>query len=203
MNPDDPASLFRNPEEYVSFAEGLAPYYQMYEAPLKILVWGPGETAQKQWWEKRATLIDFLSVANPQDEVETSEDLFKKYGAAPIDPGHFEIHHAEEADIILALVLASPKSQGGVYRELEIIADYESLRQKTHIFLPEGDGAKAYLERFQAGQLYAYEESQKYFYSWSDINTCERIRGKSRDIVEEQRKQRMYRKRQAHLKTID
>ena len=124
-------------------------------------------------------------------------------GSSPIEPGHFEIHHAQVADVILALVLASPKSQGGVYRELEIIASYESLRLKTHIFLPHGPGAKAYLDRFHAGQLHAYSESQKHFYRWSDLNSCVRVRAKSRVIVEDQRKLRMYRRRQAHLKTLD
>ena len=193
------SGLFHDEDDYVTFREALAPYADLYKVNLKILVWGPGETAQEKWWVKRADLVESLKQNNPEDEVKTSEDLFQELGEPPIEYGRYEIHHAEVADIIIALVLASPGQQGGVYRELEIIADRETLRDKTHIFLPKG--ARAYLQRFAAGQLSAYRRSHKYEYAWSFFNTCEKVTATSLDIVEEERKQRMYRKREIYLRT--
>ena len=174
----------------------------MYEVRLKILVWGPGESANPKWWDKRANLIQVLREANPDDDVKTSEELFKELGEPPIEYGHFEIHHAETADLILALVLGSPKYQGGVYRELEIIADSETLRNKTYIFLPSGKGAKAYLQRFQSGSLRAFRETQKYSYDWSTLATCKMVTATSLSLVDEERNQRMYRRRESYRHTL-
>jgi hypothetical protein len=190
MRGGEPSTLFRNPEEYLSFADALAPAYQQYEVRLKVLIWGPGERANLKWWEKRAQLVWVLRKAYPDDEIVTSEELFRELGDAPIETGRFEIHHAEKADLILALVLGSPKRQGGVYRELEIIADRYELRGKTHIFLPRN--SKTYINRFQAGSLQLYRDSHKYLYSWSALNTCNKVTATSISIINEERKQRMY-----------
>jgi len=158
------AELFRDSEDFISYRDLLAPVYDRLKVDLKVLIWGPGETANSRWWEKRADLITTLREANPGDEVATSEELFIQHGNPPVEYGHFEIYHARAADLILALVLASPSRQGGVYRELEIISSEYALREKTHIFLPLG--ARAYLERFQSGALSAYREDHKHFYPW-------------------------------------
>jgi len=162
---NEAAELFRDPEEFVSFKDRLAPLYEQLQVDLKILVWGPGERARPRWWEKRSDLVTTLRGGNPGDEVWTSEELFAQLGQPPVEFGHFEIYHAREADLILALVLGSPSRQGGVYRELEIIADEYALREKTHIFLPRGSGSRAYLERFQAGSLRAFRDDHKHLYS--------------------------------------
>lgn len=192
METTDAGELFRDPEDFISYRDLLAPVYEQLKVDLRVLVWGPGETSNSRWWEKRADLITTLREANPGDEVASSEELFRQQGEPPVEYGHFEIYHAKAADIILALVLASPSRQGGVYRELEIIAGEYDLREKTHIFLPLG--ARAYLERFQSGALRAYREDHKHFYPWSVLTTCEKVTAASIGLVSEERKQRMYRK---------
>ena len=96
---------------------------------------GPGETNKQKWFDKRTAVIKALNDAsNGQDTIVTSEDLFGEKPPAPLDYGHVELIHAEKADIIIALVLASPSRQGGVYRELEIIAPHRRLRKKYGYF---------------------------------------------------------------------
>jgi hypothetical protein len=188
---DDPSVLFNDPSEYRGFAESVAPYYRQYDTRLNVLVWGPGETAKRTWWEKRANLVETLRMENPGDDVDTSEDLFRQLGDPPIEYGRFEVHHAETADIILALVLASPRTQGGVYRELEIIADRYELREKTYIFLPRD--VKTYQARFQVGALRAYRDNHKFYYPWSVLTTCDKVTATALNLVGDERNQRMYR----------
>jgi hypothetical protein len=166
---------------------------------LTVLVWGPGETNKQKWFDKRTAVIKALNDAsNGQDTIVTSEDLFGGKPPAPLDYGHVELIHAEKADIIIALVLASPSRQGGVYRELEIIAPHRRLREKVWIFLPDSRG---YLNRFSAGMLRAYRDDHKISCSWNMIQTCKRIRDISISKVNEERKQRMYDKLNAFMIT--
>lgn len=157
---------------------------------LAVLVWGPGETAKPEWFEKRAKVVDALKTASRgRDQVYTSEEIFRALNHPALEPGRLEIIHAEEADVIIALVMASPDRQGGVYRELEIVAPYEELRRKVWIFLPE---EKKWLERFAAGSLAQYPEHQKISLAWSAFETCEHLRANCISKVEEARKIRMY-----------
>ena len=156
---------------------------------LCVLVWGPGETSKRLWFQKREEVIKALKDAsNGQDEVLTSEDLFLRHPSPPIEYGYAELAHAEIADVIIALVVASPSRQGGVYREFEIIAQHPNLRDKVWIFLP---AQKAYLSRFQSGMLSAYREHQKISLRWGSLQTCERLREICISKVDEERRIRM------------
>lgn len=156
---------------------------------LRVLVCGPGVTSKAAWFDKRAEVVKALNDSSQgKDTVFTSEELFARLPPTPIEYGYAELAHAEESDIIIALVMASPSRQGGVYRELEIIAQHPRLRNKVWIFLPDN---KTYLRRFQAGMLDAYRAHQKICLSWNTLRTCERLREMCVSKVEEERKVRM------------
>ena len=163
--------------------------------PLRVLVWGPGLTSRAQWIEKRQLVVEALKQATPADEVRTSEEIIQATGDAGLDPGYVELVHAQHADVIIALALASPDRQGGVYRELEILAPHEDLRSKVTVFLPN---ERKWANAFAAGALARYEMSQKIHLDWEEFNACERTRELSIARVEEVRRQRMYRKLDAH-----
>lgn len=157
---------------------------------LRVLVLGPGETNRKKLFQKRQTVIQALQDASKgDDDVCTCEDLFRQQPQPPIELGYAELAHIDQADVVIALVLASPSRQGGVYRELEIIAPYPDYRQKVVIFLPT---QKSYLNRFQAGSLQLYREEQKIGLSWQDLMECQQLRQICINRVEEERRQRMY-----------
>ena len=141
--------------------------------PLRVLVWGPGLTSRAQWLEKRELVVAALREAAPRDEVRTSEDIIESTGDAGLDPGYVELVHAQHADVIIVLALASPDRQGGVYRELEILAPHEDLRPKVTVFLPN---EKKWTNAFAAGALNRYEMSQKIHLDWDDFNACVRTR---------------------------
>jgi hypothetical protein len=160
------------------------------DSPIRVLVWGPGETSRKAWFEKRAEVVRELKDAlSSEDEVYTSEEIFERQDSAPIEAGYAELAHVAEADLVIALVLASPSRQGGVYRELEILVPYEWLRRKVLIFLPSN---KSYLKRFQAGMLDMYRDDQKISMSWSVLKECQKLRKLCVARVMEERKRRRY-----------
>ncbi len=166
--------------------------------PLRILVWGPGETNEQEWFDKRTKVIKALrDNSSDRDEVFSSEDLFKKHSQSPLETGYVELIHANGADLIIALVMASPDRQGGVYRELEIISQHRHLRHKVRIFLPH---EKKWLQRFQAGMLEAYSEEQKIPVEWSNLKTCKYLRSLCVSQVEDVRKHRMFDRLIARLK---
>lgn len=166
------------------------------EPNLNILVWGPGETSNPAWLSKRTEVIKALRDASGgKDTVVTSEELFKA-NPPPIEPGFAELTHAHQADIIIALVLATPRRQGGVYRELQLIAPYRALREKVWIFIPD---VKTYVGSFHTGMLAAYREDHKVPLSWSLIKTCLRLREICINRVNEERKQRTYDRLEAFM----
>ena len=176
--------------------DGIRQLYESLWVSLKILVWGPGETGNKQWFEVRKNVVDTLKAnSNQQDEVYTSEDIFRVVGEPIIEYGYAEIVHAQWADVIIALVMASTTRQGGVYRELELIAPHEELRDKAWIFMIKN---KTYLARFQAGALDRYMEHQKNPMSGADLKG-QRLIEACVARVEDVRKQRMYKRYDARL----
>ncbi|MBI4338803.1 MAG: hypothetical protein HY680_02480 [Chloroflexi bacterium] len=165
---------------------------------VRVLVWGPGETSQKEWWEKRRLLVEALTENNQQDEVYTSEDIIRETGTRGLEAGDVELVHAQTADIVIALVLATPDRQGGVYRELQVLAPYEELRDKVVIFLPD---VEKYVATFHTGMLQRYSEAQKLRLDWGDFNTCHKVRTVSVAKVEEVRNRRAYQKLDAYLRS--
>lgn len=159
---------------------------------LRVLVLGPGETNRERLFQKRQTVIQALKDASKgDDDVRTCEDLFSQQPRPPIELGYAELAHVDQADVVIAIILASPSRQGGVFRELEIIAPYPDYRKKVVIFLPT---QKSYLDRFQAGSLQLYREEQKISLSWTNLMECQQLRQLCINRVEEERKQRMYNK---------
>ncbi|GEM_PF-6754982 len=167
---------------------------------LRVLVLGPGETGNEEWLTKRTNLIDALKELSREkeekDEVRTCEELFRLQSSTSIELGYAELTHVDTADLVIALVLASPTRQGGVYRELEIIAPFPNYRKKVIIVLPK---QKSYLQRFQSGALEVYKEEQKIAMDWSTLKECNRLRQICKGKVEEERKQRMFNKYMARM----
>lgn len=160
--------------------------------PLKVLVLGPGETSKSKFLLKRREIIESLKEASEgEDAVSTSEELFRLHPAPQIEYGYAELAHVDQADVVIALIVASPREQGGVYRELDIIAQFPKYRKKVIIFLPR---QKNYLDRFQAGALQAYTEDQKVKMTWPTLMECQQLREMCISKVHEQRKQRMFNK---------
>ena len=166
---------------------------------LRILVLGPGETSKPEWQDKRREIITSLKTASEdRDDVKTCEELFREHPPVVIEHGYAELAHVDKEDIIIALIVASPSEQGGVYRELEIIAEYSKYRGKALIFLPN---QRNYIYRFQAGMLQVYKEEQKIVMDWPTLMECQKLRRICIGKVEEERKQRMYNKYFARMKT--
>jgi hypothetical protein len=185
-------------EQRPAWAVDIQAFYDGLYEPLRVLVWGPGEGGNPEWFEKRKHVIEALKAQSPDDEVRTSEELLRETHNPPLESGYLEMVHAHEADVIIAIVLGPPDKQGGVYRELEIIAQHENLLSKVFIFLP---AAKRWIERFHAGMLDRYLSEQKVQLSWPDIQECQKMRAISISRVEEQRKKRMYRKLDARIRS--
>lgn len=97
--------------------------------------------------------------------------------------------HVERADIVVALIVASPSQQGGVYRELDITAEFPKLREKVIMFLPT---PKSYLEKLQAGALKVYKKDQKVSMTWPTLMQCEELRETCVSKIDEERRARMF-----------
>ncbi len=172
-----------------SYADDIQEFLGSLWVDLRVLVWGPGKTNNQEWFDKRGEVIKALvSASDGRDTVVTSEELFEQMGEPPIETGAAELVHALKADVIIALVMASPSRQGGVYRELQMIAPHPKLRDKTWIFMPE---AKHYTTHFQAGMLAWYREEHKIALPWDALKVCERLRDMCIDKVADERRQRM------------
>jgi hypothetical protein len=162
---------------------------ELLSVPLRVLIWGPGITSNKAWFEKRKEVVEALKAASGgKDEIFMSEELFKDTKTVTVDSGYVELVHAQKADVIIALVMASPDRQGGVYRELEICAPHPDIRNKVWIFMPD---VKKWLNCFQAGMFSAYRDHQKIPLRWKDLKACENLRNMCRSKVEEERRIRM------------
>ena len=82
---------------------------------LRVLVLGPGENSKEEWFAKREDIIKALrDASNQKDTVLTCENLFKQQPPPPIEKGYAELAHVDRADVVVALVVASPSEQGGV-----------------------------------------------------------------------------------------
>lgn len=162
---------------------------------LRVLILGPGETGNQEWFGKRINLVEALKELSQEkeekDEVRTCEELFRLQHGIPIELGYAELTHVDTADLVIALVLGSPNRQGGVYRELEIIAPFPNYRKKVIIVIPN---QKSYLQRFQSGVLAVYKEEQKIAMDWNTLRECSLLRQICKGRVEEERKQRMFNK---------
>ncbi len=181
-----------------SWAEEASQLLDDLRVGLRVLVLGPGETSRPQLLQKRMTVIEALQHASKgEDVVTTCEELFRHQAPSPIEAGYAELAHVDGADMVIALVLASPSEQGGVYRELEIIAPFPKYRQKVLIFLP---AQKSFLNRFQAGMLAAYKEEQKISLEWPVLMECQQLRELCIGRVEQERKQRMFDKFGARMR---
>jgi len=157
---------------------------------LRVLILGPGEKSEKKWFEKRKQIIKAIEEASRgSDTACTCEDLFRLQPDPPVEIGYAELAHVAKADIVVALIVASPKEQGGVYRELDIIAGFQKLREKVIMFLPT---QKSYLERFQAGALKVYKEEQKVSMEWPTLLQCEELRKTCISKIDGERKVRMF-----------
>ncbi len=161
-----------------------------HRVDLRVLVLGPGEVSKREWFEKRKEIIKALDEASGgKDTISTCEELFRLHPETNIESAFAELAHIDTADVVIALIVASPKTQGGVYRELGIIAQYPKYRKKVIMFLPS---EKSYLECFQAGMLKLYKEEQKNSMAWSDLMECQKLRKMCVGRVNEERKQRMF-----------
>ena len=139
-------------------------------------MWGPGRRALPHWYEKRLEIVKALREADTRYEVLTSEEIFDQ---DPSDDRHnleaaqLELLQAREAHMIIALVVGQPNTQGGVYRELDLISQYRDLREKTWIFLP---AQRSYERNFQAGSLTNFRASHLIAYLWPELRECQSIR---------------------------
>ena len=180
-----------------SYADATQDILGSLEVSLRILVWGPGETSKPQWFEKRTEVIKALRDTLPdRDTVVTSEELFRQSPPPNIECGTAELAHANSADLIIALILGNPQQQGGIYRELQLIAPYRSLRDKVWIFMPD---AKNFVDSFPAGMLDAFRGDHKIPLPWKLLKTCKRLRDICISKAKEERKQRMYDKMAAYM----
>ncbi len=186
-----PRGSRRRKRRTVDPVDRIGDLYSDLDVSLRVLVWGPGKTNRSELYEKRTMLIAHLEQSsNGRDAIYTSEDMFREQPPPKgIDVGSAEIRHARWADVIIALVLAPPDEQGGVYRELQIIATERELRERVWIFMPRH---RDWERLFSAGSLAAYREDHKIRVEWPDLLECVDLRAMSLDKVEEERRQQMY-----------
>ena len=115
-------------------------------------------------------------MANPNYDVKTSEDIFD--GEPPevrhdLETAKAELLHANTAHVIIALIMGSPRQQGGVYRELDVISAHRELREKTWIFYP---AERRFERQFAAGALRNFRDDHRIPCTKKMIRECESIR---------------------------
>jgi hypothetical protein len=152
-------------------------------------VWGPGRQAREEWYQKRLSIVQAINEANPLYDVRTSETLFEDEppeSRYDIETAKKELFHANEANLIIALIVGSSRQQGGIYRELDTISHSRKLREKTWIFHP----AKArFLRQFQSGALRSFRDDHKVAYTDEMFRTCHSIRRACVDKANEEHRQ--------------
>ncbi len=165
-----------------------------------MLVWGPGRNARSDWYDKRLRIVEALKEIDQRFAVTTSEDIFDEDPPEDrdnLEAAQLELLHAKVADLIIALVIGSPKTQGGVYRELDIISQYRDLRDRTWIFLPT---RPAFFKQFQSGSLLNFRKDHLIRYTKDVFEQCDNIRKTCTDKAKEEHHQLLLDQLQAFVR---
>ncbi len=176
--------------QFEAFIKGLAPYFAQLESiGLKILIWGPGEGTK--YYPKRDEIKGALRQANRNDEVATSEDLFRKMQhPAGVDQVQLEMLHADVADIIFGLVTSDP-SQSGIYMEIDNLLRYETLVNKTWLIVPDRRDWKKVDAFIQQPLLKSFPDYRMIPFRIKELDKCEKTRKFCLDKVGAERGRKM------------
>ncbi len=176
--------------EFEGFQQGLSIYIdQLNKIGLKILIWGPGE--QTHYYSKRNEIKQALRLANINDEVVTSEELFLNIPHPPqLDIVQAEMLHANVADIVFGLVTSDPQ-QAGIYMEIDNLLRYESLINKTWVIIPDKRDWKKVGEFIQQPLLQSFPSYRMKSFRTRVLEQCEQVRRFCLDKVAEERSRKM------------
>jgi len=176
--------------EFNTFAQELSPYFeQLHRIGLKILIWGPGEGTH--FYHKRDEVKQCLRLANENDEVVTSEDLFRTIEhPSQLDIVQAEMLHANVADVIFGLVTSEPK-QTGIYMEVDNLLRYDSLIDKTWLIVPDKHDWKKVGAFIQQPLRQSFPTYRMKAFRMKVLEQCEEVRHFCLDRVGEERGRRM------------
>jgi hypothetical protein len=177
-------------EEFNTFREALAPYLeQLHRIGLRILIWGPGEGTH--FYHKRDEVKQCFRLANENDEVVTSEDLFRNIEHPPqLDIVQTEMLHAHVADVIFGLVTSDPR-QAGIYMEVDNLLRFESLINKTWLIVPDKRDWKKVSAFIQQPLLQSFPSYRMKAFRTKVLERCEELRQFCLDKVGEERSRKM------------
>jgi len=176
--------------EFNTFEKELSPYFeQLREIGLRILIWGPGEGTY--FYHKRAEVQQCLRLDNENDEVVTSEDLFRSIDhPSQLDIVQAEMLHAHVADVIFGLVTSDPR-QEGIYMEVDNLLRFDSLIDKTWLIVPDKRDWKKVGRFIQQPLLQSFPSYRMKNFRANVLKQCEELRRFCLDKVREERSRRM------------
>jgi|GEM_PF-2581857 len=176
--------------EFNTFEEELSPYFkQLHGIGLRILIWGPGE--RTYFYHKRDEVKQYLRHNNENDEVVTSEDLFRNIEhPSQVDIVQAEMLHAHVADVIFGLVTSDPQ-QTGIYMEVDNLLRFESLIDKTWLIVPDKRDWKKVGRFIQQPLLQSFPSYRMKEFRANVLKKCEELRRFCSDKVSEARSRKM------------
>lgn len=184
--------------QFETFRRELAPYFQQLESiGLKVLIWGPGEGTT--YYFKRTEIRTTLAQSNRNDEVVTSEDLFREIEhPTGVDKVQLEMLHANVADVVFGLVTSDPR-QSGIYMEIDNLLRYESMVNKTWLIIPDTRDWKKVGAFVQEPLLKSFPDYRMKAFRIKDLETCERVRQFCLDKISAERSRKMRKRIQEQL----
>ena len=165
--------------DYEPWRKGFDPFFaQQRSTPVKVLSWGPGESAPE--YSKRVEICDDLA-KDPNNSVFTPEQMikedprFKGYGTLEAE----EIQ-AADADVVICLVVENPRVTGAPV-EMTQFDKHPAIAHKLRLLMPNSAAASRSLlyeasRRFPADQTFTYTRGQ--------YSRCEDMRAKCRQWVD-------------------
>ncbi len=176
--------------KFEKFRQDLIPYLeQLNKIGLKILIWGPGEGTR--YYSKRDEIKKCLLGNNSNDEVVTSEDLFKLIEhPSQLDIVQAEMLHANIADVIFGLVTSDPQ-QTGIYMEVDNLLRFDSLVDKTWLIVPDVRDWSKVDSFIQQPTLHDFPSYRMKSFRTRVLDKCEEVRSFCLDRIAEERSRKM------------
>jgi len=176
--------------QFETFRKKLAPYFQQLESiGLKVLIWGPGEGTT--YYFKRTEIATTLKQSNGNDEVVTSEDLFREIvHPTGVDKVQLEMLHASVADVVFGLVTSDPR-QSGIYMEIDNLLRYENMVNKTWLIIPDSRDWKKAGAFIQEPLLKSFPDYRMKTFRIRDLEKCERVRQFCLDTISAERSRKV------------
>jgi hypothetical protein len=153
--------------------------------PVKILVWGPGETSPD--YPKRRAIIEHLEIQSEFNEVLTSEELMRAdplFGAMHLYDA--ERIHWQMADIVIVVIPRHYRATGP-RAETAIFRGEPEFRAKACLIVPRLTRSQRRGLSFLDQGWHHFPNDRRFAYTDEEFQDCSRIRGFCAGLVAELR----------------